>query len=78
MERLETNASPRYAGQWAARALDGLRYRISRSVGKLLTRGGGKDTPSRKMRSGLNIPPSPNNGVWYNAAMREAGQRRGF
>lgn len=78
MERLETNAAPRYLGQWAARVLEDLRCQLSRVfTGPRTCEGREKDTPMKK-RGDLNIPRSPDTAIWYNAAMREAGQRRGF
>jgi hypothetical protein len=35
-----------------------------------------KGLPRKK--SEFNIPQSPEAAIWYNAAMREAGNRRGF
>ena len=78
MEKLETNTATRYWGQWAARALDGLSCQISRIFTVPRTCEGRKqDTPMKK-KGDLNIPHSPDTAIWYNAAMREAGQRRGF
>jgi hypothetical protein len=78
IEKLETNTTPRCFSQFVWQALDGLYAQKRRIVCGLSACIGRKDAQPRKEKNSLNIPHSSSAGIWYNAAMREISQRRGF
>ena len=74
--KIETNSPLRYGGQLIIQAL--ARLYAFLFAGREYAPGAREKGLPRRKRSEFNIPQSPDTAVWYNDAMREAGQRRGF
>ena len=74
--KIETGSLLHYGSQVRILALKRLTPILFGSVAQASSRR--LKTASMKKRGDISIPQSPDTAIWYNAAMREAGQRRGF